>query len=231
MRLLWIVLFASVPALSQEFRASVTGTVTDATGAPVPGARVEAVSVERQIASEAVTNDSGTYLIRFLTPGRYELVVRKDGFKESRRSALELFASDRARVDVTLEVGDLQQRVSVTADAPLLSTETASRSLTLEQKYVDDLPTSGRNLYQLLFSQPGIIKTSRYWGSFELYAFGNINSISINGGRSGENETLIDGITSVRGSRSASFAPALNSIQEVAVQANSYDAQYVSAAA
>ncbi|MBK5293230.1 MAG: hypothetical protein JJE04_16345, partial [Acidobacteriia bacterium] len=76
------------------------------------------------------------------------------------------------------------------------------------------------------FSQPGVIKTSRYWGSFELYAFGNINSISINGGRSGENETLIDGITSVRGSRSASFAPALNAVQEVNVLTNSYDSQY-----
>jgi hypothetical protein len=71
-----------------------------------------------------------------------------------------------------------------------------------------------------------VTKTSNYWGNFELYAFGNINGVSINGGRSGENEILLDGITSTRGSRSASFAPALQAIEEVNIITNTYDAQY-----
>ncbi|MDZ4802784.1 MAG: TonB-dependent receptor [Bryobacteraceae bacterium] len=225
---LWstLLVLCLLPLAAQEFRASVTGVVTDPSGTPVPGARVEARSEERQLLFEAESNESGTYLIRFLNPGRYDVSVKKDGFKTATRNALELFGSDRARVDIRLEVGTLSDSITVTGDAPILQTETASRSVTLEQKYVNDLPTSGRNLYQLLFTQPGVTKTSRYWGSFELYAFGNINGVSINGGRSGENDTLIDGITSVRGSRSASFAPALNAIQEVSLQTNSYDAQY-----
>lgn len=210
----------------QEFRASISGTITDPSGAPVAGARVEAISVERHVRYEAVSNDSGLYLIRFLPPGGYSLTVQKDGFKRTQRDGLQVQGSDRVGLDVRLDVGGVTESVTVTAATPLLSTETASRSVTLEQKYVDDLPTSGRNVYQLLFSQPGVVKTSRYWGSFELYAFGNINSVAINGGRSGENETLIDGLSSVRGSRSASFAPALNAIQEVSVQTNSYDSSY-----
>ncbi|MBI2684840.1 MAG: carboxypeptidase regulatory-like domain-containing protein [Acidobacteria bacterium] len=219
-------LFACGLLVGQEFRANISGTVTDPTGAPVAGARVEAISVERMVRYDAVSNDAGIYLIRFLPPGKYSVTVQKEGFKRAQRDGLEAQGADRLGLDIRLEVGGVTESVTVTGETPLLATETASRSVTLEQKYVDDLPTSGRNVYQLLFSQPGVIKTSRYWGSFELYAFGNINSVSINGGRSGENETLIDGVSSVRGSRSASFAPALNAIQEVAVQTNSYDASY-----
>ncbi|MCX6590418.1 MAG: TonB-dependent receptor [Acidobacteria bacterium] len=213
-------------ASAQEFRATITGLVTDPSGAPVAGAKVEVRSVERQSVFETETNESGRYLTRFLAPGDYTLAVTKDGFKKAVREAFALSAADRLSIDIALQLGAVADSITVSGDVPLLSTETASRSAVIEQKFVDNLPTSGRNLYQLLFSQPGVIKTSRYWGSFELYAFGNINGISINGGRSGENETLIDGISSVRASRSASFAPALNSIQEVTVLTNSYDAQY-----
>lgn len=225
-RLIFLWLACVSFGFAQEFRANITGTVTDPSGAPVAAAVVEATSVERQVRYDAQTNDAGLYLIRFLPPGRYHIAVQKSGFKRALRSGLEILGSDRLNIDVQLEVGGVTESVTVTAEASLLATESASRNAVIEQKFIGDLPTSGRNLYQLLFSQPGVVKTSRYWGSFELYAFGNINSISINGGRSGENETLIDGISSTRGSRSASFAPALNAIQEVTVQTNNYDSQY-----
>lgn len=210
----------------QEFRANISGTITDPTGAPIAGARIEAISLERQVRYEAVSNDVGIYLIRFLPPGTYTMTVQKDGFKKAQRDRLALQGADRLSVDVRMEVGGVTESVTVTGEVPLLATETASRSVTLEQKYVNDLPTSGRNVYQLLFSQPGVIKTGGYWGSFELYAFGNMNGVMINGGRSGENETLIDGVASTRGSRSTAFAPSLNSIEEVSVLTNSYDASY-----
>lgn len=215
---------ATLPA--QEFRATIGGLVTDPSGAPIAGAKVEAVSIERQVSYAAETNEAGRYLTRFLPPGQYTLTVQKDGFKKAIREGLTLSAVDRLSIDIPLELGAVADSVTVNAEVPLLSTETASRSATIEQRFVRDVPASGRNLYQLLFTLPGVTKTSRYWGSFELYAFGNINSISINGGRSGENETLIDGVASTRGSRSATFAPALNAIQEVNVLSNVYDSQY-----
>jgi len=222
-----VLLFLWVPAsVAQEFRAQISGIVTDPSGAPIAGAKVTVTSVERKVAVDSDTNEAGRYVTRFLLPGAYTLSVEKEGFKKALRDGITLSAVDRLNLDVRLDLGAVSDSVTVTGEVPLLSTETASRSATIEQKFVQDIPASGRNLYQLLFTLPGVTKTSRYWGSFELYAFGNINSISINGGRSGENETLIDGVSSVRGSRSATFAPALNAIQEVSILTNSYDAQY-----
>jgi hypothetical protein len=211
---------------AQEFRATISGLVTDPAGAPVVNAKIVVRSVERDVAYESSTNEAGRYLTRFLPAGSYTLTVERDGFKKVTREALTLQAADRLSLDIQLQLGTVTDSITVTGEPPQLSTETASRTAVLEQKYVDDLPTSGRNLYQLLFSQPGVTKASRYWGAFELYAFGNINAISINGGRSGENDTLIDGVSSVRGSRSASFAPSLNAVSEVTVVSNSYDSQY-----
>lgn len=224
---LLVCLMMALPALfAQEFRATISGLVTDPAGAPVANAKVTVRSVERDVLYDSATNEAGRYVTRFLPAGQYTLTVERDGFKKVTREGVSLQAADRVSLDIQLQLGTLSDSVTVTGEAPQLSTETASRTATLEQKYVDDLPTSGRNLYQLLFSQPGVTKASRYWGNFELYAFGNINAVSINGGRTGENDTLIDGVTSVRGSRSASFAPSLNAISEVTVVSNSYDSQY-----
>ncbi len=213
-------------AVSQEFRATITGEVTDPSGAPIVGARVVATSVERRLEYQARTNETGRYVTQFLPPGEYVVTVELEGFKKVTRPGLQVSAADRLRVDVRLELGAITESITVAGQAQLLQTETASRSATIEQKLVRDLPANGRNLYQLLYTLPGVVKTSSYWGSFELYAFGNINAVSINGGRSGENETLLDGVATTRSSRSATFAPALNAIEEVNVLTNSYDAQF-----
>lgn len=200
---------------AQEFRATISGIVTDPAGAPVAGARVVATSVERNIPYETQTNETGLFVTRFLPPGEYRVTAERDGFKRFVRDGVRLSSVDRVRLDIQLELGALAESVTVTGEVPLLQTESASRTATIEKKFVEDIPTSGRNLFQFLFTMPGVTKTSNYWGNFELYAFGNINGVSINGGRSGENEILLDGQTTTRGSRSASFAPALNAIEEV----------------
>ncbi len=211
---------------AQEFRASISGNVTDPTGAPVPGVRVVAQSVDREVEYPAVTNETGRYVTPFLSPGSYRLRVEKEGFKPILREGITVSAVDRVNLNISLEVGAVSDRITVTADAPLLQTETAVRSGTIGAKMIQDIPTSGRNLFQFQYSLPGVTKASNYWGNFELYAFGNINAVSINGGRVGENEILLDGVTSTRGSRSASFAPGLQAIEEVNVITNTYDAQY-----
>jgi len=226
MRLANLFLLCSLPLAAQEFRANITGLVNDPSGAPVAGAKVLVKDLDRNVTIGTETNESGRYLTRFLPPGAYSVAVEKAGFKRGVREDIRLQAADRLSVNVQLELGTTTDSVTIRDEGALLETETASRRSTVEQKFVQDVAANGRNLYQFLFTLPGVTKTSRYWGSFELYAFGNMNSIMINGGRSGENETLIDGITSTRGSRSASFAPALNAIQEVTVLTNSYDSQY-----
>ena len=96
------------PLAAQEFRANITGTITDASGAPVAGAKVEALSVERQVGYDATSNDAGTYLIRFLPPGKYSVTAQKEGFKRALRDGLALQSADRLNVDIRLEVGGVR---------------------------------------------------------------------------------------------------------------------------
>jgi hypothetical protein len=212
--------------MAQDFRANISGDVSDASGAAAPGVKITARNLETNVEYASQTNESGRYLTPFLPPGRYQLRFEKDGFKPLVRDGIQLNAVDRLNVSVQLQVGSLTESVTVTGETPLLQTETAVRSATIESKLISDVPTAGRNLFQFQYILPGVTKTSNYWGNFELYAFGNINGVSINGGRSGENEILLDGVTSTRGSRSASFAPALQAIEEVNIITNTYDAQY-----
>ena len=213
-------------ANAQDVRASLSGTVTDPTGAIVAGVEIKVASVERGITVQATSNDAGLYLVRFLQPGAYTLTAEHAGFKKVVRTGIVLAAADNPALDIRMELGQTSESVTVTGDVSLLQTETSTRSATIESRAIEDIPTAGRNLYQFQYSLPGVIKQSRYWGSMELYAFGNINGVSISGGRSGENETMVDGVSNTRMDRGVAFAPSLNGTQEVSVQTNSYDAQY-----
>jgi len=216
----------SLGLFAQNFRAVISGDVTDSTGATAPGVRVIARNLDQNVEYTSLSNEGGRYVTPFLPPGKYSLRFEKAGFKPQVRDSIQLSAVDRVNINVKLEVGALTESITVTSETPLLQTETALRSGTIEQKLISDIPTAGRNLFQFQYTLPGVTKNSNYWGNFELYAFGNINAVSINGGRSGENEILLDGITSTRGSRSASFAPSLQAIEEVNIITNTYDAQY-----
>jgi hypothetical protein len=221
-----LVLCLSFDVAAQEFRATISGDVTDGTGAPVEGARVRVTHIEKNTATEAVTNSSGRYTAPFLLPGKYQLTIERAGFKKFIRDGIDLNASDKLSIDAHLEVGAVTESTEITAGASLLQTETASRTSTVENRVLENVPTNGRNLYQLQYTLPGVVKNSTYWGSMELYAFSNVNNVSISGGRSGENETLIDGVANTHADRGVTLVPSLNSTQEFTIQSNTYDAQF-----
>ena len=219
-------LILTCPIFGQEFRASIAGQVADTSGAIIPGAAVVVTNLERNIASQTATNSAGRYLVQFLLPGHYLVTAEKSGFKKSSHTGITLEAADHLALDISLEVGDLTQSVTVSTEPPLLETETASRAGTIENRVLENVPTNGRNLFSLQYTLPGVIKQSTYWGSMELWAYSDVNGVSINGGRSGENETLLDGLADTNGNRSVAIMPALSATQEVAVQSNIYDAQF-----
>jgi hypothetical protein len=220
--------FILLPTLlyAQEFRASITGQVTDSSNAAVADATVTVTSVERNTSSQTVTNTAGRYLVQFLLPGHYTVSLEKSGFKKFERTGITLESTDHVALDIALEVGALTQNVTVTGEAPLLETEDATRAATIENRVLENVPTNGRNLFSLQYTLPGVIKQSTYWGSMELWAYGDVNGVSINGGRSGENETLIDGLADSKANRSVTIMPALSGTQEFSVESNIYDAQY-----
>src|SRR5712671_8136379 len=115
------------PCLAQEYRAAITGQVTDQSGAGISGAKVIATSVERNILYESLTNSAGRYNIQFLIPGHYTVTVEKSGFKKFVEEDVSLLASDKLALDVKLPLGPLAETVTVSASAPLLQTESATR--------------------------------------------------------------------------------------------------------
>ena len=219
-------LFVSSSVLAQEFRATISGEVTDQTGAIVTGVKVVALSTERNTPYETVTNGAGRYSIQFLLPGKYTVSAEQAGFKKYSREDIVLLASDKAVLDIKLEVGAQAESVTVSGELSPLQTESATRQSTVENKLLEEVPSGGRNLYALEYNEPGVVKTSTYWGSMELYAFGNVNGVAISGGKQGENETVLDGVTNTKSDRGVAFVPNLAATQEFTVQTNSYDAQF-----
>ncbi len=221
----WMVLLLAATGFAQEQRGSISGTVTDASGAIVPGVQITVTDVNRGVGSQTVSNEAGIYIVRFLQPGTYSVKAEMQGFKTFEQGNIKLLATERLAIDIKMEVGGSNETVSVTAAVSTLQTETATRAITVENRALESVAVN-RNLYQFQYTMPGVIKTSRYIGSMELYAYGNMNGVMIAGGRGGQNETLIDGVSTTDYGSGIMLAPAVNSVNELTVQANSYDAQF-----
>ena len=117
--------FAAALLFGQSERGTITGTVVDATGAVVPGARVAVTNLSTNAVSETGTTEAGSYTAASLPVGQYTVRVEKDGFKPSIRSGVTLNAATTVRIDVALEIGTAQQAIEVSATVQLLSTESA----------------------------------------------------------------------------------------------------------
>ncbi len=223
--------FASF-AFAQDFRASLTGLVTDPAGAVVPGARVSATNVSTNATSVAESNERGRYSIAFLIPGKYTVEVNAPGFKKSLREQIELQISVRVGLDISLELGAASEKVTVSSQISLLDTETASRGGIVDNDLLLNVPNPGRNIYQLAFAMPGVHKPSTSQGTaFSLDGLANSRT-AINGAATGiagtesNTDILIDGTSDAKGDRQVIMIPALESVQEFRVLTNIFDAQY-----
>ncbi|MBS1831044.1 MAG: TonB-dependent receptor [Acidobacteria bacterium] len=226
------ILFLASTLHAQDFRASLTGLITDPAGAAVPGAKVKALNTRTNAASEAVSNEAGRYSIPFLIPGDYTVEVEANGFKKFIREKVELQISVRAALDVALELGAQSEKITVSSQMSLLETETASRGGIVDSNLLLNVPNAGRNVYQLAFAMPGVFKPSVNQGTeFSLDGLANSRT-AINGAASGlagtesNTDILIDGTSDAKGDRQVVMIPALDSVQEFRVLTNIFDAQY-----
>lgn len=137
-------------AAAQEYRATVLGTITDATGAVVANAKVSLVNTQTGVNLAVRSNAEGLYTVPFVVPGQYRLVVENPGFKTFEQSPIELHVNDRTRIDVQLEVGQVTDHTTVTAEAPLVEEAAADRGQVIENRQVTELPTQARNPYTLM---------------------------------------------------------------------------------
>jgi hypothetical protein len=232
-RLLLLLLCAMPVVHGQEFRASISGIITDPTGASVAGATVEVTDVQRQVTVTGLTNETGRYLVEFLIPSTYVMSVTASGFKKYTREGFSLGINDRVAVDVRMQLGDVAESVTVTGQVSPLQTETANRGGIVPNEVVRNLPNNGQNAFNLVFQMPGASRPNFSQNtSFGLAGTQGGSMFSINGnaggvgGRSWNNDILINGVTDTTQDNNVSFSPAVESIQELQVKTNTYDAQY-----
>ena len=220
---------------AQEFRATLTGRVTDPTGAPVPAAAVAVRNVQTNEAFTTTAGGDGNFAVPFLMPGKYRVTVEAAGFKRAVREGIELHVSDRVAMAVALELGEMQQAVTVTAEAQLLETASATRGQLIENRRVTELPLNARNPFMLSALAAGV-----QWNGSMKYARpfdnGAIAEWSINGGLARHNEFLLDGAPNnavtnaddgrTRSTNNIAFVPPVDATEEFKIMANTYDAQY-----
>jgi Carboxypeptidase regulatory-like domain/TonB dependent receptor-like, beta-barrel len=222
----------STPASAQELRATINGTITDPSGAPVPGAKVQITDTQRNLTYNTVSNDVGRYTSIPLLASTYSISVEAKGFKKYVRSGIILSLSQQAAVNVQLEVGAVTQTVNVSSTAPLLDTETGNRGAIIPTQFLENLPNPGRDLFNLVFIMPGAYQPCTCRGQEVTITGVGHSAFGINGssggpsGRSGNNGILLNGIVDNQGGSNAALQPGLYAVDEVQVKTSSYDAQY-----
>jgi hypothetical protein len=223
-----LALLLSAPAaLFAQDAASITGTVTDPTGAAVPNAQVTVSSPERGIKRTTTSNGEGDYLVSALPPGVYNLTITASGFKKYEAAGVILRVAQKARADAALQVGAANTEVTVEG-TPVAQVETQTNELagTITGKEITQLQLNGRVFTQLVTLTPGISnQTGSSEGQYGITA--NVN-YSVNGGRLEYNNWELDGGDNMdNGSNSTlNVTPSIDAIGEVRVLTSNYGAQY-----
>jgi len=206
----------------QDTGASLLGVVRDNGGATLNGATVVATNVATNAQTVATSNEQGEYTLLNLNPGTYRLKVTAPGFSGYEQSGIRLDLNQHANQDVTLNIGSVQQTVTVQADVSGLDTESAQVSDEVNGKSLRELPLNARNPYQLVTLVPGFAGSTG-----DDY---NSNSFSINGTRQGYTDVLVDGspagFPTVNGNSGIGVFPSIDAIGEYRVLAQNYAAEY-----
>ena len=226
LRLLTLALLIAAGAFSQT--AQLTGTVTDSSGSLIPGARVVATNVDTAVARESVTNDSGNYLITALLPGIYRVTAEKSGFKQVVRDRVTLAVDQVGGINFTLEVGAMQETVTIAASAVLLDTASSTVGNLIENKQVTELPLNGRSPMDLVALSPGIRVQGTFGGRLVMSGTpgGAWMDFSFNGGMAGGNAILVEGLALEMAQMNApSYIPPPDATQEFRVSTNPFSAE------
>src|SRR5438067_5988550 len=152
-----IVLLFSATLFGQEFRGTFSGNATDAQGAGIGRVRIIATETRMGAKSETVSESSGAFTIPFLAPGEYEITAEIPGFKKFVRQGLTLSMGEHPVIDIRMEVGAVNESVTVVADSPLIESANASIGQVITSEEVEDLPVNGRTPLMLAQLALGVI--------------------------------------------------------------------------
>jgi len=214
--IVWVCLGGLQPVGAQVAAGEITGLIRDQDGAAVPGAAITVTETRTNVQRVVVSTGQGVYTAPSLTPGEYRIDIELAGFKPVRREGIRLATGEKARIDFSLSVGNVQEQVTVVArDSAIVRAETGSLGTVVENEQVVQLPLNGRLFIMLASIVPGVALPP--------------NSVlpRINGGRPRTNEYLFDGISVLQPEPGqVAYYPVVDAIQEFKIESNSPPAEF-----
>ena len=219
---------AARPALPQVLYGTLTGNVTDSTGAVAPGARVDVLNVGTNLTKSATTDTRGGYLFSDLQPGAYDVTIELPGFQPFTRKGIRVDSAAVLRVDARLQVSGVTEVVEVAATTPVLQTDRADVHITQSARQVNDLPLTGsvsRNYQSLMQIVPGALLAGEQ--NSEAGSPQRSISFNVNGTSRMQNNTKLDGasVSYVWLPTNTAYVPSAEAIEEVSIVTNSFNAQ------
>ena len=210
-------------AAAQDLRGKIGGTVTDASGAVIPGARVTLANDNTNVASSAETSAAGQYLFDFVLPGMYTVTVESEGFRSYQQQNILVQTRADITVDAVLELGAVTETVTVEEAPVAVQFTTTTMETTLDTKLSQELPLLNRNPYMLAALDPAV----NYRGGAENspYHHWAMSQLDVGGNTSTRNNVLMDGVPQLVGAKGV-YTPPMDAVSEVNVQQNATDAEY-----
>lgn len=223
-----LLLIRPAPVSAQLYSGSLTGVVTDPSGAVVPGAQVTLTDTGKGFDYNTTTNTVGRYLLRSLPPSTYKLTVDIKGFAQFRQDRIVLDVNQNATVDVTLQVGGTMQAVEVKATPPLLEAQDATTGQEVNRTFISGLPLIGRGVTDLAFLAPGV-NPAPGWTFGSINGQMTTNNFTSNGGRNATSDMLVDGVSATGYEQNTAmqiplYMPSVDDVQEFKLQQNNFSA-------
>ncbi|MGC2403135.1 MAG: carboxypeptidase-like regulatory domain-containing protein [Acidobacteriaceae bacterium] len=216
--------FSAHSMRGQNTTGSITGRLTDTTGAVIAGAKISVKNSGTGEVRTLTTGGSGDFTATLLLPGRYSVTAEHTGFKTAIRNDITLEVDQTVRADLTLDVGSETQKVEVAGSALTLDTDSPAVAQTINEKQVSELPLNGRSFVSLLFLEPGAVQTG---GEQSTYRYAAGDAISIGGGISASNAYTLDGtMITDTGYSTPAFDISIDAVQEFKEQTKNYSAEY-----
>src|SRR6476620_5637466 len=216
------------PVTAQVTTGTIVGTVSDTNGV-VPGASITIKEVNRGTSDTSVTDASGIYTAPFLTPGTYSVEVNVAGFKKWVRTGVVLQVNQRARVDVTREVGAIEETTTVVASVPLLRTDSSAVGTVIEERAIKELPLNGRNFATLVYLTPGVTpgQAGENLSGASTFNPRGASNFNARGHQANANAWLIDGIDNNEYSfNTVIISPSVEQVREFKVLSGVFSAEF-----
>ena len=227
-RALLLLILTGAYACAQDSRGSLTGQVTDTTGAVIPKAQIIVTSTDTGSVTRVTSTADGFYTAPDLMPGGYTLTADSSGFKKFVREGIRIETQQNVTINVKMEVGAASAVVTVSSAPPLIDTADASTGQILTTDQVEDLPSDGRSpLGYARIEYGAVVKAKHALGGASPVSNSTVDDFSLGGGNSSSNELLLNGVPNMQDSgRTAGFSPQLDAVNEVRVDVFGANVEY-----